>query len=519
MLRGWGYLLVCLLLCVSGMSKTVGADPTNPKPAEGDLVLPMPQGLSMVFRPVFIGAGDKPFALKKFQVGDPGEDFRENLTNALIGGAFKAMRRGRLEWLYYLGKYEVTEAQYDAIMAPQNPRKDSQKPVRGISWFEAQEFINKYNLWLFQEAKQALPRHEESLGYVRLPTEIEWEFAARGGVEVADTAFKARHPYTQPLTKHEWFAGPASSHGTVKNIGVLEPNALFIHDMLGNVAEMTLSLYQIEYYQGRVGGFVSRGGSYTTEERKLRVSLRSEQPFYGRDLAPHKRPDLGLRLAVSGLIFTSLNTAQELQKAWPDYRQGGVGATAPAAVSIAPAITQTAVQLGDALKIVDGLLGVSTLSQAQRRDLEILRASFGNIEATLKKAEVNDAYAWVEIATTRALYIHQSMKKIPVVRRSMEIAKEAGITAQEEALRKSLNDIEREARNMLNEYVSSIKQLDGKEKESIRRAIDKYKDNLKVRGEIDRIKILNNALMNHIDQYNKNKRADVEQWRADLEKI
>ena len=46
-------------------------------------------------------------------------------------------------------------------------------------------------------------------------------------------------------------------------VGGLAPNALSLHDMLGNVAEMTSGLYQVEYYQGRIGGFVARGGHYS----------------------------------------------------------------------------------------------------------------------------------------------------------------------------------------------------------------------------------------------------------------
>jgi hypothetical protein len=135
---------------------------------------------------------------------------------------------------------------------------------------------------------------------------------------VGTDKFAARHSYANPLNKHEWFSGPASSHDKAQKIGLLAPSALFLHDMLGNVSEMTASFYQIEYYQGRVGGFVARGGNYTTPEDRIRTSLRSEQPFY-RDLIPQSSPTLGMRLTLSSVIFAARGTSAELEAAWPDY--------------------------------------------------------------------------------------------------------------------------------------------------------------------------------------------------------
>jgi hypothetical protein len=91
--RQLAWLLVGVALQLGVLATVVVADIANPQPAAGDLVLPMPNGLSMVFRPVLLGEGGAPFALKKFTVGDPSGGFRENLTNVVIGGAFKAMHQ------------------------------------------------------------------------------------------------------------------------------------------------------------------------------------------------------------------------------------------------------------------------------------------------------------------------------------------------------------------------------------------------------------------------------------------
>ncbi|MCP4130945.1 MAG: formylglycine-generating enzyme family protein, partial [bacterium] len=143
-----------------------------------------------------------------------------------------------------------------------------------------------------------MPKNENAFGFLRLPTEVEWEFAARGGSVVDATHFDKKHPYPGPLTKYEWYEGPKSSHSKIKKIGILKPNDLKIHDMLGNVSEMTSSFYRVEYYQGRMGGFVSRGGNYFTSKNKIRSSMREEIPFYKNisgDINPARQKTLGLR--------------------------------------------------------------------------------------------------------------------------------------------------------------------------------------------------------------------------------
>src|SRR5262249_32498827 len=154
-----------------------------------------------------------------------------------------------------------------------------------------------------------------------------------------------------------------------------------------NVSEMTASYYQIEYYQGRVGGFVARGGHFFTAEKDLRSSLRNEQAFYNmkRNLEPQRSETLGMRLLLSSPVFAGRQTNQALAEAWAQYKSSPSGTTSPAAQSILPPVAQVGGQLKEALDIVNRLLEDPALSQDNKGQIQKLQASFKNIEATRKE--------------------------------------------------------------------------------------------------------------------------------------
>jgi len=126
---------------------------------------------------------------------------------------------------FYIGKYEVTQAQWVAIMG-QNPSKNkgcNNCPVENVSWYDVQEFIDKLN---------------QSTGKnYRLPTEAEWEYAARGGYKSRGYIFSGSDnrndvAWSQGNSLGEKLFG-CMSHFT----GVRLPNELGIYDMSGNVSE------------------------------------------------------------------------------------------------------------------------------------------------------------------------------------------------------------------------------------------------------------------------------------------
>ena len=125
---------------------------------------------------------------------------------------------------YWMGKHEVTQREWVAVMGS-NPslawRCDLDCPVNQVSWEEAQDFIGKLN------------EREAGRGYVyRLPTEAEWEYAARAGTT------GARHGPFDEIAWHSMNSGSAPHP-----VGTKRPNGWDLHDVHGNVGEWTADWY------------------------------------------------------------------------------------------------------------------------------------------------------------------------------------------------------------------------------------------------------------------------------------
>ena len=169
--------------------------------------------------------------------------------------------RVRISKPFEMGKYEVTQAQWEAVMGSNPSRfKGPDRPVEQVSWEDAQQFITRLNA-----------RND---GYrYRLPTEAEWEYAARAG---------STGKYYDDLNQIAWYRD--NSGGQTQPVGRKQPNAWGLHDMLGNVWEWCSDWYGEGYYASSPqadprgpdsGEFRSlRGGSWDNNPRSLRVSNR-----------------------------------------------------------------------------------------------------------------------------------------------------------------------------------------------------------------------------------------------------
>ena len=497
----------------------------NPAPAKGDLILPMPGGQEMAFRPVFLGQGAEPYALKRFTMGDPDGGYKESPTQVAIGGAFVAQRNGKGDWCYYMGKYEVTEGQYYAVMGlPQGAAPDllkSELPVTGISLFDALAFLDAYNQWLFANALATLPKSGEASGFVRLPSEPEWEFAARGGVEVPPDVFDRKIPYAKTLAEYEWFSGPSSSHNKLKHAGQLAPNPVGLHDMLGNVAEMTFSLYQIEYYQGRSGGFVSRGGHYLTTDSSMRSAMRTEEPFYigsqKKGFRPNAKETMGFRVALSSIIYTDRNAAKALELAWEDYR-AGAGADLPAAVSTAAVSVKSDVKTEEALAHLERVASSAGLAPELAQELGYVRAALSDMRQIRKEADEDSAYAWAKIAAEQGFFLYRELMKLPAVDQALESAKVAGRAEMIEKLEARKAEMAANIEGALSSYADSMRQLATTPAPAVEQGFARYADFLMERQAADQVRLLK-TVRTHFARFAKDKRADTLGWRKDYEAL
>lgn len=181
----------------------------------------------------------------------------------------------RISQPFYLGKYPVTQGQWQAVMG-ENPSHflgDPNRPVENVSWEEIQAFITKLN------------EREGSMKY-RLPTEAEWEYAARA--DSTDDYSFGKEP--RQLSNYGWHA--FNSGGKTHPVRQLKPNAWGLYDMHGNVWEWVLDWYHEAYYEessshdphGPASGSyrVVRGGSWDCTAEDCRSASRNvEHPSTG----------------------------------------------------------------------------------------------------------------------------------------------------------------------------------------------------------------------------------------------
>ncbi len=166
---------------------------------------------------------------------------------------------------YQIGKYEVTQAQWRAVMG-NNPSSFSgcdNCPVDNVSWNEVQDFIRKLN--------------QQTGKNYRLPTEAEWEYAARGGNKSKGYKYSG----STDIGSVAWYS--SNSGGKTHPVGQKQANELGIYDLTGNVWEWCEDRYgnyssssQTNPKGPSTGSYrVLRGGSWNFVAEYCRVSDRN----------------------------------------------------------------------------------------------------------------------------------------------------------------------------------------------------------------------------------------------------
>ena len=185
---------------------------------------------------------------------------------------------------YYICKYEVTQALWRAVMGsnPSNFKGDN-LPVESVSWNDCQTFINRLNSYTGRN--------------FRLPTDAEWEFAARGG----NYSRHYKYSGSNYIGDMAWYEGNSGSR--THPVGTKQANELGLYDMSGNVWEWCSDWYgsyssysQSDPTRSNSGSYrVIRGGSWFDGARICR------SPFRGSDAPGSSNYNLGLRLVLSQL--------------------------------------------------------------------------------------------------------------------------------------------------------------------------------------------------------------------------
>ena len=193
---------------------------------------------------------------------------------------------------FSIGRYQVTQEEWETIMGS-NPSvfKGKKRPVENVSWDDCQRFVEKLNELTHQ-------------GF-RLPTEAEWEFAARGGNHSKQYLYSGSDNLNTVANfeKNVTDVKSKPDFGT-QNVGIKEPNELGIYDMSGNVSEWCYD-WKGEYRKEDVtlptgpelGCFrVHRGGGWNSISKNCTVSSRNY------DLPSHKYSNTGLRIVLGSKL-------------------------------------------------------------------------------------------------------------------------------------------------------------------------------------------------------------------------
>ena len=188
-------------------------------------------------------------------------------TSSEAGSDERPVTQVRISQAFWIGRHEVTQGQWEAVMGS-NPSRFSDCgtdcPVESVSGTDVQAFIARLN-------------EREGGSRYRLPTEAEWEYAARAGT--------SGDRYSEDLDAIAWHWG--NSGGRTRPVGRKTPNAWSLHDMLGNVAEWVQDWYG-DYPGGevtdptgpRTGSFrVNRGCTWSSRQVwSCRVPDRGRTP-------------------------------------------------------------------------------------------------------------------------------------------------------------------------------------------------------------------------------------------------
>jgi len=399
--------------------------------ATEELSLPLSDEISIVFRKVRVPGSEYWFnARRQKDFGDPdADDIFELRSRLQIFGSFPENNG----WYFLLGKYELTKAQAAIALDPDGDlRKGLQTlaklsadeeddklaeiansggalldddrirrdllalPVRYLDWFAVQRVLGALNERCFaykpcasklpfadpKQQEAAQPRPDAARAFMRLPTEIEWEYAARGGLALIDEpGFADIRPF--PEAEAEDYAHFNAT--TVARIGRHKPVPGNLYGMYGNVKELTADTFRTGLVEGRPGARTARGASFAeTQPSDIRASRREEVPLYSFEVefgvlkaTPMRPRAIGFRLALGSDSVDGPDHRRQLQTSY-DTENPARRVTAPGSTGTAPqpALTGSqisrvppAARVSEPLSVMHRIAKDAPMSDAERTEL------------------------------------------------------------------------------------------------------------------------------------------------------
>jgi formylglycine-generating enzyme required for sulfatase activity len=245
----------------------------------------------------------------------PGGVFKMGDDNAVLAlGAEGPIHKVELS-PYYIGDYLVTQGLWKQVMGrDNNPSRfiGKNRPVECVSWLDVVKGNQNGNGQpaFLQELNEATKTSRPAGYKYRLPTEAEWECAARGSRQNRISLGRNRTLYeyagSDELKEVGWF--DENSHGETKTVGLKHPNTIGLYDMSGNVEEWCLDIYSSQFFQDcytqgvvkdpiclddQVQGMVLRGAGFKFPLPFCRLSYR------GNWFSDYRDSSVGFRLALA----------------------------------------------------------------------------------------------------------------------------------------------------------------------------------------------------------------------------
>ena len=327
----------------SGALAQVSWDPKYVNPANNpDVVLmPIPCGGSIALQKIVTVTEDLsspigPLSDQRVVLGRSAGRTRgyiEESHEEYISGTFNDDNTH--ERFYLIGAYEITTGQYEAVMAgdegcPQRMSRKANEAMTNVSWYDAVDFSRKLNNWLYSRPDERLSLLAEFgavNGFVRLPTEIEWEYAARGGSRVTPAERNEPLFFSEgTIDDYAWYNAATSSGGKIKLVGKKKPNPAGLYDIYGNAEEIVLEPFRMtraDRLHGGIGGFVVRGGSFLDMPALLTSARRDEHPLFDADLqGEFKTRKMGFRILLGAAVIPrDINYVDRLETAYEETQR------------------------------------------------------------------------------------------------------------------------------------------------------------------------------------------------------